>query len=372
MSDRLSHLLHDGAATVDVPAPSAHAVLARGRGLRRRRRATIGLAAVAVLAVVGGGAAAVQSGGVPRTLHDAPPAGTTQATGATFASRGAFAVGTHLHIGDREVTWREPIKALSYTSAGVVVLSGSAAATDAPGPSHYTLVTPGGDRTQVDVRMGDRVAGFEPDSTHMAYAESRGPGWDVVVVDVTTSTELGRTRIAGSYTWGGGEAPPVVIDGDVVWAHLDDGWTEVDWRTGDVRTVPGTDAVSEAANGVYATRDERDTWTVHSMADGTVLGTVPLRTGWYAFFSPDGRFLRSFDNMGSGDDGPAASVYDVRTGGRRDIAGPLDGLGWTPDGHTLAVAGHTVTTCAPMGGGCSTRTFEGTGPLRLGDSPHQS
>ena len=60
------------------------------------------------------------------------------------------------------------------------------------------------------------------------------------------------------------------------------------------------------------------------------------------------------------------------TGERHDVAAPVDDLGWTPDGHTLAVTGHTVSTCAPMGGDCVSRTFEGTGRLTLGGSSYES
>jgi hypothetical protein len=98
---------------------------------------------------------------------------------------------------------------------------------------------------------------------------------------------------------------------------------------------------------------------------------VPLRKGWYGFFSPDGRYLRAFDNMGFGG-GPAASVYDVRTGKVRDLDDPLDDIGWTPDGHTLEVTGRTLSTCAPMGGDCTTYTFEGSGQLKLGGNSYES
>lgn len=367
MTERLSTLLHQEASGLEIPPPAAPSVLARGRSMRRRRRATTAVAALAVVAVVGSGAAVT----VDALRHDGravDPAGTT----ADFGSSGAFAMGSDVHIGGHVLDMGEPVKAVYYTSAGAVVRSGDHAPTDSAGRSHFTLVTPDGTSTAVHVSMGDRVAGFEPDSTHLAYAAVNGDRWDVVVHDVVSDRELARVTIDGSFTWGGWEAPPVAIDGDVVWVHLDDGWTEVDWRTGDVRTVPGTGAVSEVANGVYATRDAHDVWTARSTDDGKAIGTVPLRKGWYAFFSPDGRYLRAFDNMGVGEGGPTANVYDVRTGERRDIAGELDDIGWTPDGHTLQVTGHTLSTCAPMGGDCTTYAFEGSGQLKLGGNPYES
>jgi hypothetical protein len=365
VTERLSALLHDEASTLAVPAPPAHEVLLRGRSLRRRRRVRNGVAVGAVLCVLGVGVGLGLAGDGTHRAVD--PAGTTT----DFGSSGAFAMGSELHIGGHVVDLGEPVKAVYYTSAGAVVRSGDRAPTDSAGPSHYTLVRPDGSSTPVHVSMGDRVAGFEPDSTHLAYAAKNSERWDVVVHDVVSDRELARVTIDGSFTWGGWEAPPVAIDGHVVWVHLDDGWTEVDWRTSGVRAVPDTGEVSELADGVYATRDARDVWTAHWMADGTVVGTVPLRKGWYGFFSPDGRYLRAFDNMGFGG-GPAASVYDVRTGEVRDLDGPLDDIGWTPDGHTLEVTGRTLSTCAPMGGDCTTYTFEGSGQLKLGGNSYES
>ena len=48
MTERLSTLLHDQASVVDVPTAPTADILTRGRGIRRRRRAT---AAVAVESV---------------------------------------------------------------------------------------------------------------------------------------------------------------------------------------------------------------------------------------------------------------------------------------------------------------------------------
>ncbi|MFC4786850.1 hypothetical protein ACT8ZV_20410 [Nocardioides sp. MAHUQ-72] len=367
MTERLSTLLHEEASSLEVPTPAAGAVLARGRTLRRRRRGAVVVAAAAALAVLGSGATLATDA----FRHDdraVEPAGTTS----DFASTGAFAIGSDLHIGGRVVDLGEPVKAVYYTSAGAVVRSGDRAATDAAGDSHYTLVTPDGARSAIDVTTGDRIVGLEPDSTHLAYAAAHGDRWDVVVHDVVSDTELARVTVDGTFTWGGWEAPPVVLDGDTVWVHFDGRWTEVDWRTGRAHEVPGTDGVFEAADGSYATRDAGDAWTVHAMADGRVTGTVPLRRGWYAFFSPDGRYLHAFDNEGMGDDGPAAVVYDARTGRERDVAGPLDDLGWTPDGHTMEVRGHTLSTCTPVGGDCTAYTVEGGGQLKLGGNPYGS
>lgn len=53
MSDRLSALIHEEAARLDVPAPRAGEVLARGRRLRQRRRIRDGAVGLAAAAAVG-------------------------------------------------------------------------------------------------------------------------------------------------------------------------------------------------------------------------------------------------------------------------------------------------------------------------------
>ena len=367
MTDRLTNLLHDGVDTLHIPPAPAAAVLTQGRRLRRRRQALTSLASLAVVAVLGGGAAlGAQLLGNPDRSVD--PAGGT----GDFASTGAFAIGSELHIGGRAVDLGEPIKAVYYTAAGAVVRSGTHAATDSPGPSHYTLVTPDGTRSRLDLEMGDRIAGFEPDSNRVAYAEPNGDRWDVVVVDVTTGEEVGRTTVAGSFTWGGWEAPPVTLDGDVVWAHFDDGWTEVNWSTGAFRKVPGTSTVSEAANGRYADRAD-GRWTIRSMADGSEVGTLELDEGWYGLLSPDGRYRLAFYADVAETPRFSRVVYDVVTGEHRGIRDTGDDTGWTPDGHLLTVDGDTVSICAPISGACTTQTIDaGAGGLKIGGNSYES
>ncbi len=224
MTERLSTLLHEEATDLDIPVPEVPVVLHRGRGLRRRRRVTTATAVAAVLVLIGGGiATALTISGTDRAQDPLP-------TG-SFGSTGAFSVGQRLYLGGREIAWDEPIKALYYTSAGVVVRSGEEEFTDSAGPSHYTLVAPDGEQTPVEINAGDRILGFEPDSTHVAYAEPDGKAWDVVVQDVVTGEELSRSSVTGTFTWGGWEAPPVALDGDWVWVHFDDGWLEVGWSS---------------------------------------------------------------------------------------------------------------------------------------------
>src|SRR6476646_1279259 len=84
MTERLSALLHDEAAALEIPPPTAGSVLARGRTMRRRRRAGVAVAALAALAVVGSGTAVAVNAG----HHDGravEPAGPSTGHGAVFS-----------------------------------------------------------------------------------------------------------------------------------------------------------------------------------------------------------------------------------------------------------------------------------------------
>ena len=347
MTERLSTLLHDGGRPdwtsrcprrrpcSPVAGPCAAAV-----------ESTTALATVAVLAVIGGSVAVALASPVTTGRTDPLPAG-------GFGSTGAFSVGQKLYIGGQEIDWDEPIKTLYYTSAGVVVRSGAQEATDSAGPSHFTLVEPDGSRTPVEIDAGDRILGFEPDSTHVAYAEPNGPSWDVVVKDVKTGEELGRQTIAGTFTWGGWEAPPVAIDGDWVWVHFDDGWTEVAWADGAIRLDATTENTYEVANGHYADWNSRnDLWTIRRMSNHTKVADVQLEKGWYAFFSPDGNYLNAFPNDVEKEPAVSTIIYDARTGEQRAVPDASESLGWTPDGHTLEVEDDEIRICGAIDGGC--------------------
>jgi hypothetical protein len=191
------------------------------------------------------------------------------------------------------------------------------------------------------------------------------------VHDAASDEELARVTVEGTFTWGGWEAPPVAIDGDHVWVHFDGHWTDVDWRTGDARDVPATDRTYELANGRYAVQRD-DVWEVRSWSDRSLLGSVDLPRGWYAFFSPDGRYLRAFPNETS----PAhwvPRVYDTATGSGRMVPDAGDDFGWTPAGDLLVVADGELKVCPPPGSECATRPFDrDTGDLRIGGNPYES
>ena len=366
MTERLSVLLREEADALDVPPAGTQAILARGRGLRRRRRWTRGAAVVAAVAVVSAGTA----GEVHRlrTADQIDPAHAAEA----FAAQGAFAVGRDIHVGEVVLSWPEAVKALYYTSAGVVVRSGTSSDTN-EGQSHYELVTPTGERSTIDVDMGNQVAEFEPDSTRFAYATQDDGRLEVVVHDVVSDEELARVTVLDHPVESGWEAPKVSIDGDWVWVQdYPTGWIEVDWRTGTVRPVTDTADTFEIQNGHYAVQRGHD-WEIRSTADGQTVGEVRMPKGWYAFFSPDGRLMRSFpDDVRDVDETPSAFVHDVATGESFEYPDAGYDLGWTPDGHLLVLVGDTVKTCAALSGSCTVRPFAGSGTVRLGGAPYEA
>jgi hypothetical protein len=256
----------------------------------------------------------------------------------------------------------------------VVVRSGDQEDTNS-GASTYTLVTPDGDRIPVDLEVGDRILGFEPDSTHVAYAEpAAGDTWDIVVRDVVTSQELARVGIGGTFTWGGWEAPPVALDGNVVWVHFDDGWTEVTWPEVVVEVSSDTENVYEVANGHFADwNSRRELWTIKEMSDHSTVREIRLDQGWYAFFSPDGRYLQAFPDDVRRIPEVDTKLYDVRTGESRGVPDAAEELGWTPDGHTLEVFSDRVRICEPISGSCRTHTYDfGDGSVKVGGASYES
>jgi len=353
VTDRLAVLLRDEAGAVDVPPAPALEILADGKHRRRTTRVAAALVGAAAVVLVGATVVAAHDRGSGRAVDPAKIA--------DFEQWGAVAVGRDVYVGDAHVVAPGDISAMYYTSQGVVIRS----------DGDYELVRADGDVSTVDVHIPDRIPGFEPDSTRFAYAEPAGSGWEVVVHDAATDEELARVTVDGSFTWGGWEAPPVAIDGDHVWTHFDGHWTDVNWRTGAARDVPATDRTYELANGSYAV--QRNTvWEVRSWSDQSLVGSAALPRGWYAFFSPDGRYLRAFPNESA----PAQwqpRVYDVATGAERTVADPGEDFGWTPSGDLLVVDGGELRVCPPMGGECSTRSFDrGSGDLRIGGNPYES
>jgi hypothetical protein len=363
MTERLSTLLREQSELVAVPRPPSSRILRQGRSLRTRRRwgrvgAVLGVAATLVV----GGLSMRQQGG-----HGVDPA----AAADQFASVGAFAVGHELYLGDQRVHFDESIKAVFYTSAGVVVRTGDGSDPD-EGPSTLTLVSPTGERFRLTVHLGDQVAGYEPDSSRFAYADQSSGRLELVVYDAAEDRELARYTVLDHPVDSGWEAPPAAIDGDLAWVRTDPGWTEVNWRTGVMRRVPDSQDTYELQNGHYAVQ-RGHVWEIRSMTDGSTVGRVDLTKGWYAFFSPDGRSMRAFPNDVKREPEVKSVGYDVATG--RSHPHPELGyeLGWTPDGHLLWSHGGTVSVCELLTDECDDRwTGLPSGTVRLGGAPYNS
>lgn len=351
--------------------------------VRRHRVLVRALVGAAVLAVVATGASVAFNGGSPASA--AQKRFVKAAAAPAYGTYGAFSAGNTVYIGNHQVTFDEKIKAMYYTSAGVLVRMGKVAYTDASGPSHYTLIRPDGSHTSIDLKMGDRVPATDPDSPDVAYAEPTGDHWSYVVINLVTGKEVARTEVTGKFTWGGWEAPPVTMAGHRMWGLFDAGWIEYDWQSGRTRLVPGTKgAPLEAAHGRFADfKDIRSDWKISDLGTGQLIRTIPsseLRQG--AAISPDGRFLRLASHFTGTDEsgkviqtpGPFRFV-DIDSGKVVDVDRPGP-MGWTPGGNTLEVDAKQdrLTVCDPGTGKCDRIDLKisGSGKVKLGGLPYES
>ena len=376
MTERLAQLLRDEAADLDMPPPPTTEILGSGRHLQRRRRAAqvAGGAVLAAVLVVG---AVIATTALDSSSDSDGARGIDPAT-AAYLDRGAFATGTTVHLGDGEnVDVGEKVKVVYYTSAGLLVRSGETPWTDDPGPSHYSLVTPDGTTSRLGIDLGDRVPATDPDQQVMAYADAAGTGsdsWDIVVRDVVTDRELSRTTVAGSFTWGGWEAPPVELDGDLVYVGLDDETPAVDWRAGTITSTSlGVSTVPSVAGGHVVTSTKR-TVDIVDIATGRRVYSTPNDGYPYVDLSPDGRFAKVVQQDESEGDG--FEVVDLHTGDVTTIhQAPWD-FGWSPMGNLISVdlkAGE-LSTCAATTGECSTSPVSGPvkGELKLAGNSYES
>lgn len=378
MTEHLSVLLREEAARLPVPAVPAHEILVRGRRVRRRRtQVGAGLAACLVLACVLGLLGLHRSPTSDRRLDGDLRIADADRAMTAYLTRGAYAVGEQLVVGANRFEWHEPIKALHYTAAGVVIQSGENPDRGIGG-SRYALVTPTGEWSTIDVALDDQIAGFETGSTHLAWAEPDGAAYELVVHDVVSDEEVARTRVEIGQGYGGWRAPPVAIHGDVVWVHGERGWTQWNWGSDVVEWIPGTESTYEVAGGVYADWRDRERWVIRAVADSSAVRELDLRPGWYGFFSPDGRYVRAFPNEVRGTGPVDFEFFSVATGEAWQLEDVVDShdrveLGWTPDGHVLRVLDDTLAVCEPDTGACEElATGLGDGTIRLGGEPYSS
>jgi hypothetical protein len=344
----------------------------------RRRRTLIRLAsAAAVLAVIGAGLSLTLGGSSPASaaqerFNQAAPA-------PAYDTYGAFSTGKTVYIGNHQVTFDEKIKAMYYTSEGVLVRMGKVDYTDASGPSHYALIRPDGSHSSIDLQMGDRVVATDPDSPDVAYAEPTGKRWSFVVINLVTGKEVARTTVEGRFTWGGWEAPPVTMTGHRMWALFDAGWMEYDWESGATRMVPGTKNFPlDAAHGRFNDHDYGETEaTVRDFVTGKALRQIPVSKTGFTGFSPDGRYVRVDDSYSVHDIASRVEsrFVDVDTGRSVELPGGVD-YGWTPGGNTLEVDAKRdrLTVCDPGTGKCDRidLAISDSGKVKLGGLPYES
>ena len=344
MTERLSALLHDEAAALEIPPPTAGSVLARGRTMRRRRRAGVAVAALAALAVVGSGTAVA----VNAVHHDGravEPAGPSTGHGAVFSvgSTVFYDGGTH-HIAIDD----KAIKSMYFTSAGLLVRHGNNNASDGGGPQRFSLVTPDGTEKPVSVVTEEVVPGVDPDEPYLAWTTVVDGTVHVMVHDVTTDEDVADVALPGHFSWGGWSGPPVALSGDTVYVGTDDATHTVDWRTGAIGTTDHVPPGYPDIHGGRAVTSTRTHVSVIDVATGRTLLDLP-RGDAYITLSPDGRFA-TIDNA----ERRSFDVYDVDTGSHVTLDGTSYDYGWTPDGDLFTIKGHHVVTCSTATAECST------------------
>ena len=240
-------------------------------------------------------------------------------------------MGRDLYLGDEVIRWDESIKALYYTSAGVMIRSGESSDTN-EGASQYALVTPTGERSAVHVTMGDRIRASSrtaPGSPTPTRTTAGSRWW------CTTSSPTGarpdhRARPPRGVRLGGSAGRDRRRPGV---GEQRPGLDPRRLATGELQEVPETDDTSEIQNGSYAIQ-RGNVWEIRSMADDSTVGEVTMLKGWYAFFSPDGRLMNSFPNdVTEVRDTWPAYVHDVASGTSFEYPDGGDDIGWTPDGH---------------------------------------
>jgi hypothetical protein len=355
VTERLADLMHRAVDDLPVPpAPSAE-VLRHGRQVRRRRGYAVAAGAAAAVVVASGiGVVALGGDDDKGAGKDSPSQVADTAGGLTGP---VFSVGTTVYLdgGSRTATVDDKaIKSMYYTSAGVVVRHGNNNYSDGGGPMRFSLVAPDGSVRPLDVTFEETVPSTDPDEPYLAYAEEVDGVVQVVVLDVRDGSEAARVPVPDAKKWGGWEAPPVSLDGDLVYVGTDDVQRVVDWRTGEVST---TDAVGPGyptvRDGHAVTYDGRSS-SVVDVSDGSVIVTADNKNE-YLMLSPDGRYAlgQTYDFKD-----PEARLVDLSTG----TAVPLDikgnGLGWSPDDAVFALNGSELTTCPADTGACTTTSVQ--------------
>ena len=348
MTDRLTTMLHDEAATFDIPAAPVDLVLADGRAIRRRRRtagAVIG--AAAAVAVVAAGVAALVAVGSDKTPEPAK-----LPDQAAYEQHGAWARGDEVHVGNHTATVRGA-QDLHYTSAGVVVTT----------QDGYVLVTPAGDVEPVDLGVEVNPSTIGMGTFHQIATDATAPylayvrvGDDSTAQAVVLDLSTGEEHLADTpFRSDQGAGYVTSLWGDLLTYERGGTLRTVDWHTG--KQSPGeTTGWFHQAGVDIDFNNEVGTWTLRSVRGETLLTVAsPYPASSFGSLSPDGHYFAV-----SGLD-PEITVYDIGTGDSVTIEDRVaSGYGWTPDGHLVGKRFPTgrsqVETCDPTTGSC-----EGTG-----------
>jgi hypothetical protein len=371
MTDRLATLMHGEVETLDIPAAPAAEILATGRRIRRRSRSRRGAAAVVLAGVVVTGTAVALHGGGSETAQPAvsPPA------------EKAYAVGDTVYIGDGSTTATMPevAQTIYYTSAGLLVRTNKNGYSDGGAPFHFELVRPDGTTTKLGVTLGEVAPSVDPAQPYLAWATMTGGKIQVIVHDVSTDRDVATVDVPGTFDWGGWDAPPVSLSGDLVYVGTNDQAEVVNWRTGEATTsdvVPGS-VFPDIQGGRLLVGGAREQKVVDAQS-GKVLLSIPTSSPEFPDLSPDGRFVLltpqpiQIDQDSGG--GVHTEVYDVDTGAK--ILLPPASWGWsrTAD-EVFRVEGSTMTTCSTTTGDCHDVTVPPVGKnadVRYGGSAYES
>ncbi|HSX67620.1 hypothetical protein [Nocardioides sp.] len=401
MTDQhLSDLLHADADRIAVPPAPAAAVLAEGRRLRRRSHVArggavaagaTGMAAVAALALV-----------LARPTPTSTPAELAPAVTPDPAGW-AVAQGSTVHLGSgKTVEVPGKVKAMYYTSAGVMVRTGRTPYTEGDSTSNYFVLSGDGTVRDFSLSLGDKKPGSDPSLPYLAYSVKGGPqDWELVLRDVRTGEVATRVPYDGAFTWGGWNAPPTALSGDFAYVGVDDATLRINWRTGDVEKAKGLSAgrmpTVMGGNELVEDHDDRPDGVMlnpddpvqltHQVLDaesgqalrsvevtGTVMSTpVPQ-------LSADGRHVLLKPWLMCEEDGdctyetPTAEVVSVTTGDRRTFTIGAGTFGWSPDGRLLLVQESEVRSCDADTGECVATpvTLEGAGPVRVSGNDNES
>ena len=110
--------------------------------------------------------------------------------------------------------------------------------------------------------------------------------------NVRTDRTVATIKVPGTFTWGGWDAPPVVLSGAKVYVGTDDKTRVVAWQTGHVGVahgVPGS-AYPDVAGGRALVTHAAKAEVVNAVS-GRHLVTVPISSGHFPSLSLDGRFV---------------------------------------------------------------------------------